>query len=135
MKKIICFLLFGCFFNTAVSFGQTRNDTTYTDGYQNDYEEPSFVDKVVVGGNILPAYANGWYLDVSPVAGYRLTNSTIGCVGLTYSYRDVRNGYRNIDRVLSTYGGRAFVMQYFLPNFFAQVEIKISVKLCENVIS
>lgn len=131
MKKLIRLtyvLIFLGFYSLAL--GQTRDndyqDTTETDNYLN-WNEVSFKERLVVGGNILPAYANGWYLDVSPVVGYRLGNSTIGGVGLTYFYRDIRNRYSNVSkRVIHTYGGRAFVMQYILPNIFGQVEADYS---------
>ena len=133
MKKLIRLTYLFIFLSlSSLVTGQTRDndyqDTTETeDDYYQDWNEISFKEKLVVGGNILPAYANGWYLDVSPIIGYKLSNSTIGGIGLTYFYRDIRNQYSNVSkRVINTYGARAFVMQYFLPNFFGQAEVDYS---------
>ena len=128
--RLACFFIFSLCSITVI--GQTRaddyQDTTETeDDYYLDWNEVSFTERLVVGGSILPAYANGWYLDVSPIIGYRLTNSTIFGVGLTYSYRNIRDRYSNISkRIINTFGGNAFVMQYLLPNVFGQVEVDYS---------
>lgn len=133
LMKLICFFIFAAW--SSVVTGQTREDDydNYQDtietesDYYFDYNQASFRERLVIGGNILPAYANGLYLDVSPIIGYRLSNSTIGAVGLTYFHRGIRNQNSSISKqVINTYGARAFVMQYFLPNVFGQVEMDYS---------
>ena len=127
--KLVCFFVFLICSITVI--GKTKNDdyedTTGTDDYYENWNEASFKQRLVVGGSLLPAYSNGWYLDVAPLIGYRLTNSTIAGVGLNYFYRNIRNQYSNVrKRVVNTYGGRAFVIQYFLPNVFGQIETDYS---------
>lgn len=114
-------------FSVNVTMAQTDRDDDYDDNRSeySDRDDNEWLRNVVVGGSIFPGYSNGWILEVSPLVGYRVTPSTTFGVGFNYFYRDVR--FPNLPGsgkdVYNTYGGRAFVMQNFFQDFFAQVEL------------
>lgn len=115
-------------FSMNVAMAQTDDDDDRYDDDRSEYNDrdpQDWLKNVVVGGSIFPGYSNGWILEVSPLVGYRVTPSTTFGVGFNYFYRDVRypNDPRISKDVFNTYGGRAFVMQNFFQDFFAQLEL------------
>ena len=119
--KIVGIMLFALFATTT--FAQTDNG--YESGDDDESADPfeeSWTDKLVFGGNILPGYSNGWFIDFTPWVGYKLTETTIAGVGASYSFRQFRNPYDRYQTTLKMYGGRAFVMQDLMMGVFAQAE-------------
>ncbi len=127
MKNLLKFwlMLIVCF-SVNVAMAQTDDDE-YDDerSEYNDGDDQEWLKNLVVGGSIFPGYSNGWILEVSPLVGYRVTPSTIFGVGFNYFYRDIR--YPNLPSygkdVYNISGARAFVMQDFFQDFFAQMEL------------
>jgi hypothetical protein len=125
MKDIlkIAFIVMLLGFNTAL-FAQTDGRER---GYEevDDEEDPfeeSWKDKLVFGGSIFPGYSNGWILEMTPMIGYKITNSTVAGVGINYSYRSFNDPYGRYSFTNRIYGGRAFVMQDLAYGAFAQIE-------------
>lgn len=83
----------------------------------SEEDQASFWDKVYVGGNFGLQFGTVTYIDVSPLAGYRITNRFSAGPGITYRYTKIR-GYDGS----STYGGRIFARHSLWQQFFAHAE-------------
>jgi hypothetical protein len=112
-------LILAFLFIATISFAQTA-ETRETES-KDDGE--SILNKLVIGGNVGAGYANGWNINLSPTIGYKLTNSTVVGVGITYNYADFNNPFYNNNRTTyNTTGGRVFVQQLLFQNLYAHVE-------------
>lgn len=69
--------------------------------------KPSFLDRVYFGGSVNAQFGDYTVIYLSPMAGYMITRSLSGGVGITYQY--VKNNFINYES--NTYGGRLFLRQ------------------------
>lgn len=127
MKNIleVVFIVMLLGFN-SVLFAQTGKESGYEEVDENDPFEKSWKDKLVFGGSVFPGYSNGWILEMTPMVGYKVTNTTIAGVGINYSYRGFNDPYGQYSVSNRMYGGRAFVMQDLFYSVFAQAEYDYS---------
>jgi hypothetical protein len=76
---------------------------------------PSFMDRVYTGGGFgFSSNSNQTTISLSPLAGYMITRKLSAGLGITYQYYN--NSFYNADD--HRYGGRVFVMQMLIYNFF-----------------
>lgn len=69
---------------------------------------PSKWDRFHVGGGLGLAFGNQWFVDISPVIKYQLTESDKWYVGVGYSYTSAGTPYER----LSSSAGRLFTQYY-----------------------
>lgn len=76
-----------------------------------DFKDRPFIDRVRLGGSFGLSFGTVTNVNLSPMAGYELTEKLVGGVGATimyfrYKYYDINTAY---------YGGRAFMMYNVIP--------------------
>jgi len=79
--------------------------------------------KVFVGGNLGMQFGTSTFIDVSPMAGYRINDHIWAGVGVTYQYYHYRD--KNYDFTTNIYGGRIFGRYFFTQNLFAHTEYEV----------
>ena len=79
---------------------------------------PTFFDRVYFGGNLSLEFGDFTFIDVSPLAGYMITNMFSAGVGATYRYISIRD----LDTDLNVYGGRVFARHNLGQQFFLYTE-------------
>lgn len=86
-----------------------------------DKPRTSFWERTFVGGNFGLLFGNITMIDLSPNAGYKITENFSAGVGITYIYFNDRffNYSTNI------YGGRVFARYNFLEKFLLHTEYEI----------
>jgi len=102
----------------------------------NSLEHEPFKERFFLGGTIQLLVGNPTSLDLSPLAGYRLTKKWSIGTGATYrlSFGDGNNQYTNaIDE--DVYGYRAFTEYIFYKGFFAHSEFESMNKKVEDLTS
>lgn len=79
----------------------------------------SFGDRVYFGGNFNLQFGNVTFIDISPLAGYMVTDKLSVGSGITYQYLNYRwlNNYST-----NIYGGRVFARHNIFQQFFAHAE-------------
>jgi hypothetical protein len=108
MKNII--VLVALLLVSFVSFGQREVDFE---------EKPSFKDRTFFGGGLSMGGANdAFFLSVSPIAGYMLTEKWSAGVGVNYTYAN----YRNIDQNDNQWGFLTFTRYNIFQQFFLQAQ-------------
>lgn len=112
------FLLAAFLMLAMVSFAQTAEVETP----KSKDNDGSILKKMVFGGNVGAGYANGWNVNLSPTVGYKLTQSTIAGVGISYSYADFNSAYFSNRTTYNTTGGRIFAQQLLFQNLYAHAE-------------
>lgn len=120
MKKALFIALFivGA---TSISQGQIYFD--------EEEDSVSFKDRVYFGGNFSFNVGNRFtYIDVSPLAGYQVSQDFSVGLGITYLYLSREfvtfGGGNNFKVQNSVYGGRAFLRHAVLDNYFAHAEFE-----------
>lgn len=88
--------------------------------YFDSPSEESFMDRVYFGGNFSAQFGNITFVDVSPLAGYMVTNRFSAGVGLTYQYLN----YSFLNASAHTYGGRLFSRYNVTQQFFVYGEFE-----------
>jgi hypothetical protein len=85
-----------------------------------DFKQRPFVDRLRLGGSFGLSFGTVTNVNLSPMAGYELTEKLVAGVGLTGMY--FRSKYFNINTLY--YGGRGFVMYSIFPmvNLVGEVE-------------
>jgi len=86
-----------------------------------EFKDRPFVDRLRLGGSFGLSLGTVTNINLSPMAGYELTEKLVGGVGVTgmyfrYKYYDINTLY---------YGGRAFLMYSVVPvvNLIAEAEV------------
>lgn len=79
---------------------------------------PTFFERVYVGGNVSFEFGDFTVVDLSPLAGYMVTNMFSVGLGATYRYFSVRD----FNFETSIYGGRVFARHNLGQQFFLQTE-------------
>jgi len=109
----------------CISEWKAQNDSTYfqipsKEKNKNDkIKDDSWKEKIIYGGNFA-FFANQQfsYIDISPLIGYRLTQSLLLAAGPVYNnYSTKLYGARF---TVDVYGFRCLARLYFLESFFVQ---------------
>jgi len=83
--------------------------------------KPAWKDKLRYGGNFWLGFWGAFYIDVSPMVGYEVTNKgTVVGLGANIIYQGVFNGGGNF-----IYGPKIFVRQPVFRSIFAQAEYEM----------
>ncbi len=77
-------------------------------------------DKVYVGGNVGLQFGTVTFMELSPLAGYRINDKVSAGVGVTYQYYHYQD--RMYDISTNVYGGRVFGRYMFTENIFGHGE-------------
>ena len=80
-----------------------------------------FWQKVYFGGNMGLQFGTVTFLDISPLAGYKITEKLSAGVGITYQYFSVKAYHYATER----YGGRVFGRFNITENLFAYTEYEL----------
>jgi hypothetical protein len=119
MKKM-CFFLFLIFLVHSISFGQ--DDEFYSsvekDTIKKENKEPG---KWTFGGNFWLGFGSVTYIELSPVAMYRVFPRLSIGPGFTYIYQN----YKYFGISTSTYGVRAIGTYYLFKNLNETLHINI----------
>lgn len=111
MKKAI--FIVSCLFCATSLLAQTDQDVTNAD--------PK--DRIYVGGGLGLQFGAITNIEVSPIIGYRFTNTFSAGIGLTYIY--FKREFDNFDDLeTNIYGYRVFARQNIQQQFFAQAEFE-----------
>lgn len=109
LLKILSFILIFFHFFLFTCTGQSKE--------QNNRK---LSEKIFFGGNIGLQLGTITFIDLSPLAGYRITDNLSAGLGITYMYfSDNRPQY---DISTSIYGGRIFTRYLIIENVFAHIE-------------
>lgn len=81
-------------------------------------EEEKWSDRLFVGGGLGVSFFNGWYINVSPYIGYRVTDRFWAGIGLDYFY--VSDNF--YDFSYSVIGPKAFALYYVIPEVNLGIE-------------
>lgn len=85
-----------------------------------DFKQQPFIDRVRLGGSFGLSLGTMTNINLSPMAGYELTEKLVGGVGVTGMY--FRSKYYGVNSIY--YGGRAFLMYSIFPmvNLIGELE-------------
>lgn len=84
----------------------------------------SLLNRLFFGGNLGLAFGSITFVNVSPIIGYRITETFGAGLGPSYSYyRDNRD--RNFVFETNTYGGRVFAQQRITDQLLAYAEYEL----------
>ena len=97
---------------------------SYTVSAQREVgEESSFFDRVYLGGNFGAQFGTTTFIDVSPLAGYMITDKLSAGVGITYQFLKYKPA-PSVSFSTSIYGWRTFVRRNIGRQFFAHGEFE-----------
>ncbi len=78
------------------------------------------LDKIYFGGNFGFQFGTSTFLDISPLAGYRITEKFSAGIGVTYQYYHYKDRYYDLET--NVYGGRVFGRYLFTNYLFGHAE-------------
>lgn len=86
----------------------------------DDFKDKKFIDRLRLGGSFGLSLGTFTNINLSPMAGYELTENLVGGVGVTGMY--FKSRWTGVDAIY--YGGRAFLMYAVIPeiNLVGEVE-------------
>lgn len=85
---------------------------------EQEKPKPSFRDRIFFGGSFGLSFGDVTFVELSPVAGYKISERFSAGGGIIYQYlKDKRADFSS-----NTYGGRAFGIAKIFDPVFAQVE-------------
>ncbi|MBO6661916.1 MAG: hypothetical protein JJ909_10340 [Roseivirga sp.] len=126
-RLVLSFLLLIAISNTvsAQYFEEEKKDKEET-------EKIPLEDRVFFGGNFGLSFSFGdvesQYIEVSPLVGYRFSETFSGGLSLSYLYVSREYiflpSYNRVKLKNNTYGPRAFLRYRFLDNYFFQTEFE-----------
>jgi hypothetical protein len=91
---------------------------------QRTAPERNFFENVGVGGNLGLRFGSPTYVEVSPIAGYRLSSFLMPGVGVSYRY--IRYRYLNYPpEGANLYGASVWVRAYVAPMIFGYAEAEV----------
>jgi len=102
------FILISCFLLPCMAPAQAKENTI----------PGSWMDKVGIGGNLGLNFGNITYVEISPIAGYRINQFLMPGIGVSYRYYNDR--FYNYS--LNMWGGSVWARAYILPMVFAYGE-------------
>ncbi|MDN5205126.1 hypothetical protein QQ008_27310 [Fulvivirgaceae bacterium BMA10] len=109
-RKLLLIPVF-CFLLASESFSQKEFDPE---------GEHNFFDRVYLGGNFNLQFGDVTFVDISPLAGYMITNRFSAGLGATYQYLR----WKIFDFSTNVYGGRVFARHNIGQQFFAHAEFE-----------
>ncbi len=113
ISQLRLFLLLILVLFVTTAFGDNNDEA--------DVKDLPFKERLFVGGYLGLQFGTHTFIDVSPIAGYRLTNSLSAGIGLTYQYY--------YDRYVGlgshTFGGNTFARILIIPQVFVQAQYEI----------
>lgn len=108
--KIVMMMLFGFLFLSQNIYAQEKLGNN----------QPS---RWFIGGNLGMQFGTVTVLDISPHAGYKLTNRLSFGAGITYQY--VKEGKGDYAYSSNVFGARAFSSYAIIPEVFAYAEYEV----------
>jgi len=90
---------------------------------QNPYQKKPLASRLLFEGIVGLQFGTITAIEVSPMIGYKVTNSFVAGIGFTYQYSNYPNFYLNlengdlVDRKVNIFGGRLFGRYYFAEWF------------------
>lgn len=91
---------------------------------KRDSRDLAWMDKVGVGGNVGLRFGDITYVEVSPIAGYRVSPFLMPGVGASYRY--IRYRYYNFGNYENhVYGGSVWLRAYVAPMIFGYAEYEM----------
>jgi hypothetical protein len=88
-------------------------------------QQPSFGDRIFFGGDFGLQFGTVTVINVSPLAGYKVTDDFSAGIGITYQYYEDKTFSEPL--TTSVFGGRLFgeYQLPMIPNFFAHAEYEV----------
>ncbi len=129
MKKIIPALFFICLLSSPVfTLAQDQPDAPpipVKPHVHPPVNKMDILDKIYYGGNFaFAASGGGYFLELSPTVGYRLSEKFSVGLMLTYMHYDfIIPQYGELNN--SVYGGGIFARYFVLENLFAHAEVRV----------
>jgi long-subunit fatty acid transport protein len=114
-KRLILFLL-GLSFFTIIPLSAQDTTKTLKKPRNND-----ILNRIDFGGYLGAQFGNVTYIEVSPIASYRVTEKFHAGLGLTYQYYKV-NYTGAPDYSTSSYGGSIFMRYFIWRDLFVHAE-------------
>ncbi|MBP6978883.1 MAG: hypothetical protein KBB71_11290 [Lentimicrobiaceae bacterium] len=87
------------------------------------HARPSFKDRIFLGGNFGVQFGEITLVDVSPLAGYRITTRLSAAVGLIYQY--YQEDYYQYRYSTHIFGGRIWLRYNVFRGLFAHAEYEL----------
>lgn len=112
MKRTVYLSLLFCLLSFA-SYAQN--------GYEID-KRSDWRERVFTGGNLGLQFGSNTYINVSPVVGYRITDSFSAGGGISYVYRRFTFGPTKVSR--TDYGGNLFARYNLFKNIFTMAQFE-----------
>lgn len=121
MRKILLtFTLIICAF-TAFSQEEEPQEPPRENPIFFEQPKPAWKDKLRYGGNFWLGFFGAFYIDVSPMVGYEVTEKgTVVGLGANLIYQGTFNGAGNF-----VYGPKLFVRQQLFKSIFAHAEYEM----------
>lgn len=107
MKKILLFII--AIFISNISFAQIVSNSQ------------SNSNRWVFSGGLGATFSDGFSLQVSPSAGYKITNNFIVGLSVDYFYNDY-NSKTNVDYTSNLFGLGPFLQYYPIENIFLKMQ-------------
>lgn len=101
----------------------SQYDPDYGDDDSEDLSGLPFKERLYTGGNFWANFGTFTNVEISPMLGYRLTNSYSVGIGAKYNYFSDRRF--NPAFTSSIYGGSVFTRYKFFRNFIAHAELEM----------
>ncbi len=101
----------------------SQYDPDYGDDDSQDLSALHFKERLYTGGNFWANFGTFTNVEISPMLGYRLTNSYSVGIGAKYNYFSDRRF--NPAFTSSIYGGSVFTRYKFFRNFIAHAELEM----------
>ena len=92
---------------------------------QDEQTSEKFSDRLFFGGSFGLQFGSYTYVDVSPLAGYRITDRLSAGLGITYIYYKVKDAVYNIYYSTNVYGGSIFSRYLITNELFAHAELEM----------
>jgi hypothetical protein len=134
-QLIFCFVLFlGLIFKVQAQYvpeNNSKKDTTIIYPGSNKSQKSNSINeggkkfdwsRVVPGGNFALSFGNPYYVDLSPMAGYMVSEKLMLGVGLTYIAFGGNGQFGRYD--WSIYGGRILARRLLFDNIYGNVELE-----------
>jgi hypothetical protein len=122
MKKITGLLAVLLMLGATSLFAQNDvvTDAPIAKPREPEKEKVPWNERIVFGGSMGLQFGTFTNINLSPIVGYKVTESLVLGAGPTYIYTSVN--YGGVKYRYSVYGGRLYGRQRIVENFFAQAE-------------
>lgn len=84
-----------------------------------------FSDRLFFGGNFGLQFGDYTYININPLAGYKITDKFSAGLSITYIYYKVNDDYYGYDYSTNVYGGSIFSRYLLFENLFAHAELEM----------